>query len=92
VRFPYETGQTAISAPGVKVVDLPGGRRNHHWTKNVVASPDGSKLFVAVGSNSNVAENGMAEEEGRAAVWEVNPSTGAHRASNPSPPYAASNL
>jgi glucose/arabinose dehydrogenase len=79
VRFPYETGQTAISTPGVKVVDLPGGRRNHHWTKNVVASPDGSKLFVAVGSNSNVAENGMAEEEGRAAVWEVNPATGAHR-------------
>jgi glucose/arabinose dehydrogenase len=79
MRFPYETGQTAISAPGVKVVDLPGGTRNHHWTKNVIASPDGSKLFVAIGSNSNVAENGIAEEEGRAAVWEVDPATGRHR-------------
>jgi len=79
VRFPYHPGETRIAAPGVKVVDLPAGPINHHWTKNVIASPDGSKLYVAVGSNSNVAENGIAAEEGRAAIWEVDPATGSHR-------------
>ena len=79
VRFPYETGQTQIVAPPVKVVDLPAGARNHHWTKNVVASRDGSKLYVAVGSNSNVAEHGIDEEEGRACIWEVDAATGSHR-------------
>jgi glucose/arabinose dehydrogenase len=79
VRFPYNEGETEIKAPGVKVVDLPAGPINHHWTKNVIASADGSKLYVAVGSNSNVAENGIAAEEGRAAIWEVDPATGNHR-------------
>jgi glucose/arabinose dehydrogenase len=79
LRFPYEEGQTQITAAGVKVVDLPGGPLNHHWTKNVIASPDGSKLYVAIGSNSNVAEHGMAKEEGRAAIWEVDRETGRHR-------------
>jgi glucose/arabinose dehydrogenase len=79
VRFPYTAGETRITAAGVKVVDLPAGPINHHWTKNVIASPDGSKLYVAVGSNSNVAENGIAAEEGRAAIWEVDPATGDHR-------------
>ena len=79
VRFPYSAGQTRIEARGTKVVDLPAGRLNHHWTKNVIASRDGSRLYVAVGSNSNVAENGMDKEEGRAAVWEVTPATGEHR-------------
>ena len=79
VRFPYEEGQTQIAAPGVKVVDLPAGPINHHWTKNLIASRDGSRLYVAIGSNSNVAENGIAAEEGRAAIWEVDPSTGRHR-------------
>jgi glucose/arabinose dehydrogenase len=79
VKFPYTEGETKITAPGVKVVDLPAGPINHHWTKNVVASADGSKLYVAVGSNSNVAENGIAAEEGRAAIWEVDPATGDHR-------------
>jgi glucose/arabinose dehydrogenase len=79
VRFPYQTGQTSISAAPVKVVDLPGGPINHHWTKNVIASRDGSKLYVTVGSNSNVAENGLPAEEGRAAIWEVDAKTGAHR-------------
>src|SRR4051794_23192675 len=79
LRFPYKAGETKISAPGVKVVDLPAGPINHHWTKNVVASRDGSKLYVSVGSNSNVAENGIAAEEGRAAVWEGDPATGRHR-------------
>ena len=79
VRFPYEPGQTQIQVPGVKVIDLPAGPINHHWTKNVVASPDGSKLYVAIGSNSNAGENGIDKEEGRAAIWEVNPATGTHR-------------
>ena len=79
VRFAYEPGQLQIVAPGVKIVDLPGGPLNHHWTKNVVAAADGSKLYVAVGSNSNAAENGIEKEEGRAAIWEVDPSTGTHR-------------
>jgi glucose/arabinose dehydrogenase len=79
VRFPYTAGATRIDAPGVKVVDLPGGRLNHHWTKNLLASGDGTKLYVTVGSNSNVAEHGVDKEVGRAAVWEVDLRTGAHR-------------
>jgi glucose/arabinose dehydrogenase len=79
VRFPYKGGETRITATATKVVDLPAGPLNHHWTKNVIASPDGSRLYVTVGSNSNVAEYGMEAEEGRAAVWEVDPKTGAHR-------------
>ncbi len=79
ISFPYESGQTSISAQATKVVDLPGGTLNHHWTKNVIASKDGSKLYVTVGSNSNVAENGMDKEEGRAAIWEVDAATGNHR-------------
>jgi len=79
VRVPFTPGQTRIDAKPVKVVDLPGGPINHHWTKNVIASPDGSKLYVTVGSNSNVGERGMAVEKGRAAIWEVDPRTGDHR-------------
>ena len=79
VRFPYVTGETSITAPGTKVVDLPAGPINHHWTKNLIASPDGARLYVTVGSNSNVGENGVAAEEGRAAVWVVDPRSGAHR-------------
>ena len=79
VKFPYQPGQTSISAAPVKVVDLPGGPINHHWTKNLIPNADGSKLYVTVGSNSNVGERGMAAEEGRAAIWEVDTKTGAHR-------------
>ena len=79
MRYPYVVGDTRITQPGVKVVDLPAGRINHHWTKNLIASADGSKLYVTVGSNSNVAERGMAAEAGRAAIWEVDLRTGAHR-------------
>lgn len=74
VSFPYQDGATEITLPGQKIVDLPAGR-NHHWTKDVIASPDGTKLYVTVGSNSNVAENGMEEEEGRAAVHEIDLAT-----------------
>ena len=79
LRFPYHAGDTQISVAGTKVVDLPAGTINHHWTKNVIASADGTKLYVTVGSNSNVGENGMAAEEGRAAIWEVDLKSGAHR-------------
>jgi glucose/arabinose dehydrogenase len=79
MRFPYRDGDLGIAARGEKIVDLPAGPRNHHWTKNVIASPDGTKLYVTVGSNSNVAEHGMGEEAGRAAIWEVDTATGAHR-------------
>lgn len=79
VRFPYKTGDTAIATPGTRLVDLPAGPINHHWTKNVIASADGSKLYVTVGSNSNVGENGMAAEKGRAAIWEVERATGTAR-------------
>jgi glucose/arabinose dehydrogenase len=72
VRFPYRDGQTRVSGPGERVFDLPGGPINHHWTKSLIASPDGGKLYATVGSNSNAAERGMAAEEGRAAIWEYN--------------------
>jgi glucose/arabinose dehydrogenase len=79
VRFPYQEGQTEITEPGEKVVDLPGGPLNHHWTKGLIATPDGTLLYAAVGSNSNVAENGITVEWGRAAIWEIDPATGRHR-------------
>ncbi|UZE16627.1 sorbosone dehydrogenase family protein [Pseudomonas sp. B21-054] len=79
IRFPYKDGDTQIKAQPTKVVNLPGGTLNHHWTKNVIASRDGSKLYVTTGSNSNVAENGMEAEEGRAAIWEVDRASGSHR-------------
>jgi glucose/arabinose dehydrogenase len=79
LRFPYQEGQMKIIASGVKVADLPAGPINHHWTKNIIASADGKHLYVTVGSNSNAAENGIDAEEGRAAIWEIDPATGAHR-------------
>jgi glucose/arabinose dehydrogenase len=79
VRYPYRSGVTTIDADATKVADLPGGPLNHHWTKNVIASPDGSKLYVTVGSNSNVAEHGMDQEVDRAAILEVDAASGARR-------------
>jgi glucose/arabinose dehydrogenase len=78
VKVPYEAGQTAISATPVKVTDLPAGA-NHHWTKNIIASTDGSKLYATVGSNSNIGDNGMASEAGRATIWEVDRASGSKR-------------
>ncbi|HVI33528.1 sorbosone dehydrogenase family protein [Phenylobacterium sp.] len=72
VRFPYTDGQTQASGTGEKVFDLPGQPINHHWTKSLIASPDGTRLYATVGSNSNIGENGMEVEEGRAAIWEYN--------------------
>ncbi|HZV83955.1 MAG TPA: sorbosone dehydrogenase family protein [Brevundimonas sp.] len=78
VAFPYQAGETRMTAPPRRVAALPAGR-NHHWTKSLVASRDGSRLYVGVGSNSNIAEHGMDEEADRAAVLEINPATGARR-------------
>ena len=79
LRFPYNDGDMRIGAAGVKVVDLPAGPINHHWTKNVIASRDGKRLYVTVGSNSNVAENGMENEVDRAAILEIDPADGRSR-------------
>lgn len=79
VRFPYHAGDTQITAPGVKLIDLPAGKINHHWTKSLIASRDGAHLYVTVGSNSNVGENGMENEAGRAAIYEVEIATGRSR-------------
>jgi glucose/arabinose dehydrogenase len=79
IAFPYRDGATRISDSGAKVVDLPGGPLNHHWTKNVIASKDGSHLYVTIGSNSNVGENGLDQEVDRAAIWEIDRRTGSHR-------------
>ncbi|WP_311790287.1 MULTISPECIES: sorbosone dehydrogenase family protein [Pantoea] len=79
VKFPYQEGETEIRTPPQRVTDLPGGPINHHWTKSLVASPDGSKLYVGIGSNSNITENGIGAEYHRAAVLEVDAATGASR-------------
>jgi glucose/arabinose dehydrogenase len=79
LRFDYHGGDTEIRTPGVKLTDLPAGTINHHWTKSLVASPDGRKLYVGVGSNSNAAENGLEAEHERAAVWEIDVKSGQHR-------------
>ena len=79
LRFPYHPGDTQIAAPGEKVADLPAGPINHHWTKNVLASRDGERLYVTVGSNSNAGENGVEAEEGRALILEFTLATGRSR-------------
>ncbi len=79
MRFPYREGQTSITEPGTKLTDLPAGSINHHWTKNLIASPDGSKLYATVGSNSNVGENGLENETNRAAILEIDRKTGQWR-------------
>ena len=79
LRFPFHVGDTKVGGPATKLVDLPAGPINHHWTKSLTASADGSKLYVGVGSNSNVMERGLEAERNRAAVWEVDRDTGAFR-------------
>ncbi len=79
LRFPYTEGDTTITDPGTKLLDLPGGPIDHHWTKSLVASPDGTKLYVGVGSNSNITENGIGAELDRADILEVDRATGAFR-------------
>jgi len=79
VRYPYTPGETKITAPGTTLTPLPGGPIDHHWTKSLVANADGSLLYVGVGSNSNITENGMEAEANRAAIWEVDRATGRWR-------------
>jgi len=79
LRFTYQPGADRISGQGEKIVDLPALPINHHWTKNVIASADGKKLYVTTGSNSNVGENGMDVEKDRAAILEVDPATKHYR-------------
>jgi glucose/arabinose dehydrogenase len=79
VSFPYEEGQTEITAEPTKITDLPAGTINHHWTKGLIANDDGSKLYVSVGSNSNIAENGFEAEQERAAILEVDTQAGIYR-------------
>ncbi len=79
VRYPYTPGETKITAPGTVLTQLPGGPIDHHWTKSLLASPDGSLLYVGVGSNSNITENGIEAEKNRAAIWEVDRASGRAR-------------
>jgi glucose/arabinose dehydrogenase len=79
IKYPYTLGQTHIEATGTKVLDLPAGLINHHWTKNILASKDGSRLYITIGSNSNAAENGIAQEDGRAAIWALDLKQKSHR-------------
>lgn len=73
MRFPYKPGQNAIDQEGEKILDLPAGGYNHHWTRNIIASSDGSKIYITVGSSSNVGEHGMEKEIRRANILEINP-------------------
>ena len=79
LRYPFVSGQTRITARPQRVIDLPGGLIDHHWTKDLTVSPDGSKLYAGVGSNSNCGERGPEAETNRAAIWEIDPKTGAFR-------------
>ena len=71
--YPYETGQTEITVKGTKILDLPAGGYNNHWTRNIIANREGSKIYVSVGSGSNVAEHGIEYEKRRANILEINP-------------------
>ena len=82
LRFPFTPGQTRITAHPTVLTEFPGGPIDHHWTKDLTLSPDRSKLYVGIGSNSNTTENGIEAEKGRAQIWEVDRQTGAAR------PYA----
>ncbi|MEA1673066.1 sorbosone dehydrogenase family protein [Nitrospirillum sp. BR 11163] len=79
IRYPYTEGDTQITAEGTTLTPLPGGPIDHHWTKSLVASQDGTRLYVGVGSNSNITENGIEAEKNRAAIWEVDRATGRWR-------------
>jgi glucose/arabinose dehydrogenase len=79
IHYTYSSGATTISSPGTKLTGLPGGPLNHHWTKSLIASRDGRKLYAGIGSNSNAAENGIDKERDRAMIWEIDRATGAHR-------------
>lgn len=72
-QYPYKTGDTKITSTGKKIMSLPAGGYNNHWTRNLIANADKSKIYVTVGSGSNVGENGMENEVRRANILEINP-------------------
>lgn len=78
-KYPYKSGETTIGDAGTELTELPGGPINHHWTKSLLASPDGSKLYAGIGSNSNITENGIGAEYRRADILEVDVASGASR-------------
>lgn len=71
--YPYKKGQTSITSEGKKILDLPAGKHNRHWTRNIIANKKGTKIYIAIGSGSNVGEKGLEEEEDKARIWEINP-------------------
>ncbi len=71
--FPYHEGDTSITVSGKKILDLPAGKHNRHWTRNIISNRKGSKIYIAIGSGSNVAEDGPDNEKDRARIWEINP-------------------
>jgi glucose/arabinose dehydrogenase len=79
MHYAYHDGDTQITDPGTVLTPLPGGPIDHHWTKSLAASPDGSLLYAGVGSNSNITENGIEAEKNRAAIWEIDRQTGRRR-------------
>nr|WP_162623829.1 PQQ-dependent sugar dehydrogenase [Paracoccus saliphilus] len=79
LAYPYSLGENVITAEPETLTPLPGGPLNHHWTKDLALSPDGTMLYASVGSNSNAAENGIEAEKGRAAIWQIDRETGASR-------------
>ena len=76
LRFDYQDGATEIAGEGTKVAELPAGPINYHWTKSLAAAPDGSRLYVGIGSNSNAGENGLGWEKDRARIVAIDPATG----------------
>ncbi|MFT3704294.1 MAG: sorbosone dehydrogenase family protein [Agriterribacter sp.] len=71
--YPYQKGATSITAAGKKILDLPAGKHNRHWTRNIITNAKGTKIYIAIGSGSNVAEDGLENEKDRARIWEINP-------------------
>ena len=78
-RYPYKAGQTKITGKGEKIIDLPAGKNNRHWTRNIIANKEGTKIYIAIGSGTNVAEKGIANELLRADIIEINPDGSAMR-------------
>lgn len=71
--YPYTEGQLMITQPGKKILDLPAGKHNRHWTRNIITNKEGTKIYIAIGSGSNVGEKGLEEEKDKARIWEINP-------------------
>lgn len=73
LRFPYDPKENKITGDAIKLTELPAGKHNQHWTRNIIANADNTKIYIAIGCGSNVAENGIEAEAGKAAIYEINP-------------------